>query len=133
MGSQIKIKIKFGGKTFWGQQFWGVKKFWDKHGGGSQQNVGQQFLLVNNIIGQQFWGVKNVMVESFGDAETERSACAMGKHGPPLANAIFNFISKLSKVLFQSHQHYFSQCNIIWIKALGRDNTITVHGREVKF
>ena len=39
--------------------------------------------------GQNYCGVNNFGVKFLGGAETEQSACAMGKQGPPLSYAIF--------------------------------------------
>ena len=36
-----------------------------------------------------FLGGQKACLPFLGGAETEQSACAMGKRGPPLANAIF--------------------------------------------
>ena len=37
--------------------------------------------------GQNYWGVNNFGVKFLEGAETEQSACAMGKQGPPSAQA----------------------------------------------
>ena len=55
----------------------GVNIFWDNN------FVGSKKLLDKNVV----WS-KNTMVKFVG-AETEWSACTMGKRGPPLANTIF--------------------------------------------
>ena len=94
-------------KTIWGQQtnyvsmsvglkknsvqkIWGSRKF----GFNNFQNWWANMLWVKMFRGQQKFGktilgVENLGVHIFGVLQIERSACTMGKRGPPLAYAIF--------------------------------------------